>query len=100
MDKLNDQNFFGRTGWICPVCGRGLSPFTAFCPCHDCSGAITYGTATELAPKININTEIMKVSPEQFVETYCHNCGSQRCEGIGTDWFEGCVHKGALKRGE
>lgn len=21
------------TGWICPVCGRGLSPFTAVCPC-------------------------------------------------------------------
>ena len=20
-------------GWICPVCGRGLSPFTQFCPC-------------------------------------------------------------------
>lgn len=26
----------------------------------------------------------------QFIEKYCHNCGSQRCEGIGTDWFEGC----------
>ena len=21
------------TGWVCPVCGRGLSPFTTFCPC-------------------------------------------------------------------
>ena len=23
----------GMTGWICPVCGRGLSPFTNVCPC-------------------------------------------------------------------
>jgi hypothetical protein len=20
-------------GWICPVCGRGLSPLSSFCPC-------------------------------------------------------------------
>lgn len=23
----------GLQGWVCPVCGRGLSPFTQFCPC-------------------------------------------------------------------
>lgn len=25
-------------GWICPVCGRGLSPFTAVCPCKGSKG--------------------------------------------------------------
>lgn len=33
------------------------------------------------------------MNDRQFVETYCHNCGTQRCEGIGTEWFEGCKYK-------
>ena len=24
----------GMSGWICPVCGRGLSPYTSQCPCR------------------------------------------------------------------
>jgi len=22
------------TGWICPICGRGCSPYSTFCPCN------------------------------------------------------------------
>lgn len=36
------------------------------------------------------------MNEKQFVETYCHNCGTQRCEGIGTEWFEGCKYKWGL----
>lgn len=32
----------GPYGWICPVCGRGLSPYTSACPCGP---KITTGTA-------------------------------------------------------
>ena len=37
------------------------------------------------------------MTEKQFVETYCHNCGTQRCEGIGTEWFDGCRFKEHLK---
>ena len=33
------------------------------------------------------------MNDKEFIEKYCHNCGTQRCEGIGTEWFEGCRHK-------
>ena len=38
-------NFVKQEGWICPVCGRGLSPWTSFCPCQS-DWKITYGTGT------------------------------------------------------
>ena len=36
------------------------------------------------------------LTKQEFIEKYCHNCGSQRCEGIGTPWFEGCQMKDQL----
>ena len=33
------------------------------------------------------------MNDKEFIEKYCHNCGTQRCEGIGTEWFEGCRYK-------
>lgn len=37
-----EQKTGGMVGWICPVCGRGLSPFTSVCPCKPFTPTITY----------------------------------------------------------
>lgn len=39
------QGFGEQKGWICPVCGRGLAPWTSFCPCQGSEMKITYGTS-------------------------------------------------------
>lgn len=33
------------------------------------------------------------MNDKEFIEKYCHNCGTQRYEGIGTEWFDGCRYK-------
>ena len=32
------------------------------------------------------------LSDKEFTDRFCSKCGSQRCEGIGTEWFDGCAH--------
>lgn len=56
----------------------------------------------DLVKQLNANRETesvdaCKYNEKEFVEHFCHNCGSQRCEGIGTVWFEGCHYKDCLK---
>ena len=41
-----------------------------------------------------------KLSAEEFYDKFCSHCGSQRCEGIGTVWFDGCMYKELLKEEE
>jgi hypothetical protein len=38
----------------------------------------------------------IKLTREEFIALHCNACGSQRCEGIGTEWFGGCRFKDHL----
>ena len=42
--------------------------------------------------------DCLTVSEEQFTKIYCNNCGTQRCKGIDSEWFDGCKFKDHLSR--
>ena len=37
----SSKELFGNYGWICPVCGKGNSPYSSSCPCVFTSYEIT-----------------------------------------------------------
>ena len=41
--------------------------------------------------------ENKKLTKQEFIDTYCKLCGTQRCGGVDDpDWFAGCKHKNQL----
>ena len=84
---MGDITFWNKeelTEWVENMQKEFCSPPTRFLGC-------------EVEKPIKIILEGDMLSKEQFVHQYCHNCGSQRCEGIGTEWFDGCHYKGCLR---
>lgn len=51
----------------------------------------------ESTPACEKFKSIAKLTEEQFYEKYCQMCGTQRCEGMGTVWFDGCKRRYELK---
>ena len=60
-------------------------------------GGVKYITEEQQVVANETDTSQEKLSAGEFYNKFCSHCGSQRCEGIGTDWFEGCEHKELLK---
>lgn len=76
-DKLNEQKeesaAVGLYGWICPVCGRGLSPYTSSCPCM-INREITCGTGT---PVPQFGTTVSQNAPTANLRednSRCNKC--------------------------
>lgn len=42
--KAKSYNVPVMQGWICPLCGRGLSPYVSVCPCKGVKMDITCRT--------------------------------------------------------
>ena len=41
---IRAEKGFALTGWVCPLCGRALSPWTSMCPCYLENAQITCTT--------------------------------------------------------
>ena len=34
-NHIPEIDYYGKYGWICPVCGRVNAPWVSYCPCND-----------------------------------------------------------------
>lgn len=83
----------------CSICGTEFPQPFKYCPecTAECSTRFHNVEPIENRIMEMYGVDTSEYNEEEFVEHFCHNCGSQRCEGIGTEWFEGCQHKDHLK---
>jgi hypothetical protein len=63
----NPPRYRGEVGWICPVCGRGNAPSTAYCNCNMTKPDIVYAnggltTKTILDDAIPCNDEYATIA--------------------------------------
>lgn len=74
-----------------PISSRKTTPFSEL----KCSATIGQGVrpAATVGECIDYEPWSPTLSENEFIEKYCHNCGTQRCEGIGTPWFDGCERR-------
>ena len=93
-EELNEDLYIRNGKSICHDCDKKLYPEDY--DEEDIPNPLTgyYQPKFVVGENGNVCTKLTK---EEFIETYCHNCGSQKCEGIGTEWFDGCQHRHELK---
>lgn len=51
----------------------------------------------ESTPACKKFKSISKLTEEEFYKKHCQMCGTQRCEGMGTEWFDGCGYRFELE---
>lgn len=80
------KNYTGLGDWnLCCTERHDPKKFLLGCLCY------------EDTPACKKFKPITKLTEKEFYEKYCQMCGSQRCEGMGTDWFDGCRHRYELE---
>lgn len=52
--------------------------------------------AAQVAAVTSARTAISHWTKDEFIEKHCQMCGSQRCEGPGTEMFDGCIYANEL----
>lgn len=57
MKNTSEKSNGGLYGWICPVCGRGNSPYNSTCPCKPVNWEFTCGPQWKYVYTTSTGTE-------------------------------------------
>ena len=85
------MNIDGKS-YVCGECTKflGIGDWDLCCKeKHDSKEYLLGLLCYEDTPACDKFKPIDKLTEEEFYNKYCFECGSQRCEGIGTKWFDG-----------
>ena len=82
---------------------RGVSFFATerVARCVKCGSAVYVPWVNDVNVKVReaeYHKAKSQLTKDEFIAKFCTCCGSQRCEGVGTEWFDGCTHKSELRK--
>lgn len=66
--------------------------------CSECGNVMGYNSWFDAYYCTSCGHVDLHLTEHKFIQKYCNNCGSQRCEGIGSEWFDGCKFKDYLNK--
>ena len=92
-DKLNEQKeepaVGGLYGWICPVCGRGLSPYTSSCPCT-INREITCGTGSAVPQFGTVVSHNAPTADIKEDKSRCYKCARELYCSVKREYERNC----------
>lgn len=84
LDDLvyREPRYRGEVGWICPVCGRGNAPSTAYCNCNMREPNIVYANGgTTITSVLDRAINCNSTPPEAYYTTTATTATNERHEG-------------------
>ena len=82
QDVYNPPRYHGEVGWICPVCGRGNAPSTAYCNCNMTQRDFVYANGGLTIKSSLEDAECNSNPPEAYYTTTATNSPN------GEDWVK------------
>lgn len=79
----NPPRYHGEVGWICPICGRGNAPSTAYCNCNITKPDIVYANGGLAVKSVLDDVIPCHTEMNEYITTSVSSSNNSKCSVYG-----------------